>query len=81
MDVICINDNWVPDPEAPGKPCPSIGDKDTVVGIIEMYGNTFYKLERFGPKRGFLTSHFVDVDDEPAEVIEESIEEPEMVTA
>ena len=71
MTVVCVNDKWLPDPEATGKPCPSIGDKDTVIGVVEKHSKRFYTLERFGPKRGYLTAHFVDIDDEPAEVIEE----------
>lgn len=71
MTVVCINDKWMPDPEATGRPCPDIGDKDTVVDVIERHGKTFYALERFGPKRGFLISHFVEINDQHVEDIEE----------
>lgn len=77
MTVVCINDMWVRDVECEGKPFPVIGDKDTVVNIFEKYGNTYYLLERFGNEQGFLTTHFVELPDTPAEVIEEE----ETVTA
>jgi hypothetical protein len=79
MTVVCINDRWVRDTECEGKPFPTMGDKDTVIDLFEKYGNTYYLLERFGSEQGFLTTHFVDVDDTPAEVIEE--EETQLVTA
>lgn len=75
MTVVCINDNWVPDPDATGKPCPNIGDNDMVTDTIEKVGRAFYILERFGDKRGFLTSHFVDLPDATADEMQDETRE------
>lgn len=77
MTVVCINDNWKADDKVKGNPCPKIGDIDDVVDILERWGNTFYILAAYPKYQGFLSTHFVDIPDTPAEVIEET----EMVEA
>jgi hypothetical protein len=80
MNVVCINDQWVPDTGLENIQHPRVGDYDTVTDQIEEEGTLYiyYRLERFG-KPWYRASHFVTLPDTPSEVIEEK--KPEYATA
>lgn len=81
MRVMCINDKWKGKPVEHGLKHPQVGDIDDVVDVIEGMGSSHYILRGYGDNRGFRCDHFATLPDEPAELIVESISEPELVTA
>lgn len=79
MRVLCVKPFKAP--ESKDKPRPEVGDEDVVFDQMEIWGIIYYNLQRFGDEFNYCADHFATLPDEPAELIEESIVEPEMVTA
>lgn len=73
MTVVCINDKWVPTKAAANNPQPKIGDKLTVRDEVyaEKFNGSFYEFEEY-PDCFYLKTMFIELPDEPAEVIEET---------
>lgn len=73
MRVVCINDKWVPSPLAVNNPLPTIGDVFTVKDEVfcKKYNAYFYEFVEY-PNCFYHKPMFVEIDDTPAEVIEET---------
>jgi hypothetical protein len=57
--VMCINDNWHPDPKYKNSARPSFGDIDIVTDEGFINGDMpAYTLERFGNDAGFAQRNF-----------------------
>lgn len=62
MQVICINDNWEPHPNAVTRSTPKFGDILTIVGTHKQWGCIFYIFLEYERDSIFRTDMFVEVN-------------------